>query len=761
MTDLHDSYGLDPSIVAYLQGAPSAGDDVPSLLGQPAAASVDPTSTAATPPLGDQSQPPAGAILSPKYPFPASLAFPQKPPYKGMTGSSTFGSGMIGQGETTRDEAPAATPAAVPSALHSSVLEAIQNGFLPPTTAAASTAVPQAVDLENPLAPNRTMPPEAHRTLDVATTPQEAAAVDQRLAQARARQAVYDQSTPGLFNRADTEARDIVAEQQRANDAQANADIAANNAKLAAADKGAGRRAEIDAADKAARAAQEAEIANKQQALDQKRLAAANYKVDTNRDVGWRGMLAIALSGIGDALDHRHGPNTAAQILDAGIDKRIEDQWRQKDELSKESESARQDLNDSIKKWDDKRQAIQMDRAVARDQMADDIERAGLASGNAQIQASAAAKAAMLRANANQITYAEAQRSQANDAAKRAAQVEAEKMALEQRKVTLDETKEAHENQIKRAELDEKIREANLAGDEKQVAKLKAINDNGFLVPQVVMGQDGKPALDAGGTPLIKHDWMRQENGEPYVAPEKAREGLATKFEGTKKAIAAIDSLRQLIADNGGDFNKWGSDARSKAQEYERALVGAHQAAGISGFRGNVMEVMDKSVSGGGDPTAILSKITPQLEQARKDLDDDVNSAFRITGNYSGPRIPFPDTVKAPKPERTQEENDLGELRKVAPAGMADVVLPAGSSPEDISRFAQSKAAGVTPSHKNILDLWGAQLANPATAPEAKHFLESIVNLPKTGKDSVPEGVREYARTLLGASLAGELKESR
>ena len=97
------------------------------------------------------------------------------------------------------------------------------------------------------------------------------------------------------------------------------------------------------------------------------------YKVDDNRKLSRLGtgheigaIIAMALSGIGDALNHKSGPgsalSTSMQIIDGQIDKEIEDQRKQKEQLGTDASTVKGAMDDSRRTMsDDRRIAFAQD----------------------------------------------------------------------------------------------------------------------------------------------------------------------------------------------------------------------------------------------------------------------------------------------------------------------------------------------------------------------------------------------------------------
>jgi hypothetical protein len=597
-------------------------------------------------------------------------------------------------------------------------------------------------------------------------TPAETKARNAYYDKQQAAQAAYAQSPQGMQAQADQQGYDVIGAQRKAQADQLQAEQDANTAQLNIQQKANERAVEQEKADAAVRADNQANVAKYTQQYADQIKAAADFHPDTNHDIGLRGMIAVALSGIGDALDHRHGPNAALELIHGTINARIADQWKQKEALGAKAAGTKGVLDTYLKNADNIQQAQDIQRAAMTKQVQDQVKLAVLQSANPQVRA----RGEMLDAQLGESVVAQTQnivnRKQAALAAQAAAKVEQQKLGIEYghlgESIRHNKVAERDARDEKSAQIAAEVLKLKDAGDQKHAEQLdkekQELNDNGFMTPSIVKDEKGQVVTDPDGTPKVQYDYMRQapEPGETigkyYKAPKEAQKDLREADEGTREYVTALDHLQNLIDENGGDFNKWGSDARSKAQAVEEALFAKHKALAISGFRPGTGEMIEKTITGGGDPTSLLSSIAPQIEHARQTALDDRNQKF-ASHNYTGPPLDIPRV--APSKTRSEAENDLGELRTPLPGGVSSLV-PDITKPESIARAESAREAGINIDKKQKLDTYGAYLqsTDPKTQKLGRQLLEGVLE----AKD-VPADVRKYARGILGANLAQDLKK--
>jgi hypothetical protein len=718
---------LDPSIVNYVQGQ-----------------GVDPLALSTMGPRG-------GSTIDPVPPPPPPPPAPSTP--KPLPGEISKHIGLFG----------APTGGEVPSyGLPPEVVQHIQGAQLAPplpespvpsvTGGALPSDASQAV-----AAPVAAAPDYVAGTAPDMTGKGAVAKANAQYDKRTAAQAAYDASPEGLAAKADNEQRSAVAKEQQANQDALAAEQAQNTATAAALKTSADRQADQDKIDAAKQAEDQANVQKYTQQYAQQVKDAADYKVDTNRDVGVRGLIAIALSGIGNALDHNHGPNAAAQIIESQIDKRIADQWAQKGALKDKANDTKSVLSTFRQSADDDRQAQALHTAAETKRVADEIRQIGAQYANPAAKARAEGIAAQLDQKSALITQGEAVRK-------------------------ADAIKQQREEEDRRTQIGIAGGHLDLARKQFKEGQRQFDNEMDLKWAELgVKGATGKNAVQAGTIPwptTINPDGtahfepLVQEDGKtPLVVPEKEQEKVNDATQGTLQAINAIDKLRELRDENGGNWSNLSADAKLKVAEYERALIGMHKAAGISGFRGNVMEVMDKQLSGGADPTAVIVNVDKLLDNARDNLTQDYNDTLRTRGKYTGKAVTFPDPLKN-KAIKTPEQMDFQDAIKFQPGATTTAEIYGDDLskklPAQVQTLAQERIAEqqgrelqpqdkLTPHVKQVVDTLAAASQGAKTPQERNDAAAMLLDL---ANKAVDPNMKAYAAAKLQEQAVPSLPES-
>lgn len=589
----------------------------------------------------------------------------------------------------------------------------------------------------------------------------------------QAKAAAFAASPEGIAEQADQVKMAAVNQGQQAIDTGLAGEEAQNNA-IAKAQSDFQKQQAAAAQTAAAKQAQDQAVAQHlTQQWTQQVQDAANYNVNTNRDVGMGGLIAIALSGIGDALDHYHGPNAAAQIIDAGIQKRISDQWDQKNALYKKADATKSELDQSHNQLVDDRTQQQLDLAAAHTQMADQIDAIKTQYANPQAQARAGALSADQRMKAADIIQGAATR--------KAGQIrDAQDLALKKQQVAqgwaglaqsdkhftaqLAQQRQEHDDQValeaaKLAQEGQKEKAAAL------LAQNKALSNGGMMAPTggttVVKNDDGTTSKQPA------YDYMINDDNTPWImSQEYMKETNPYKVRASaEKAINAIDDLRKLRDDSGGDYTNYSVDANQKVAELQRATMALMGTFGgnASPRSAEILKQIQTQLTGTGDATSKIQAIEPILKQARGDIISDLDTTYRA-GGYRGKNIgyQYPDPLANKGTKTAQDIEDQDVLKATVPAADEDLIKPGGfvkylATPESRALYSRANQAGVFPSQLQALDKYGTDLKNPdpSVSGAALARLQGIV-----GDQKYPQGVRDIARQYLGAHLEQQLPSS-
>lgn len=399
-------------------------------------------------------------------------------------------------------------------------------------------------------------------------------------------------------------------------------------------------------------AADQAELHKRQDAYEKAVAAEGNYKIDDRRY--YKNMstgrkiatgIALALSEFGHGLMRRDGPSPVMQMIQQSLKDDVAEQMNEQQQLGKKAERVRTSIDTYRQLTNDHQSAFNLKLAESYKRTADQIEAAGAKYASPLAKANAQQAAGQLRTQAAQLltTTAQADASRAQQAVQHKQSMGVQYAELDLHKQQMAQAAKFHDD-----EVNERAAQLELAGRKEEAAELKAVH--GQVAQHGILMPNGQYAL--------------MKDGSPYIAPEKSSEKLHEQYEGVLTMTDALDKLRQLRHDNGGDFNKWSTDARLKAAEYERALIGGHKAAGIAGFRGNVMEVINKATGGkeDTDPTSVIQSMLPLLDNAREDALQDFRHALHAHNYDNEQSFDIADPLKQQKPAESESQRQLRDV---------------------------------------------------------------------------------------------------
>ena len=524
-------YGLDPSVLGYVQGNGMPPQQQPPVMAaQPYG--LDPSVV-----NGVQS----GFAPTQAMPAPAPMPPPQQ------FGVSPEVAGAPGSPEVASLQVPSVT-----------------DGALPPPTA---TPAPQVDVLPVQDSPDRVVGTAA--TL----TPKQVAANNKMYDAQQAQQAAFASSPEGLSQKADAERRAVIEQERQAQlDGQA-AEIAKNDAVAKATADSNARQAVQEKADAALRAHDQATTAQYSDQYAQQIKDAADFKVNTNRDIGMSGLIAVALSGIGDAIAHRNGPNAALEIINKRIDANIADQWAQKKSLGDKANETKGLIDMSRQTSADDRQEQDIQKATELTTLRNQIADATAQAANPAVKARGEQLQAALGQQAANITQElaarklEAQKTAADQAHQRALLgVQYGELGL--KRDTLKEQTREHDLE-RQDKLDELGVQYAKLGQTTLAAKAKELKESGVYDPNtadVLLSAEARPALlqakrlDAQAAAAtdpqqqaqleLQAKKMRDDIGVQYGSVLEDKNGeLKKQLGGASRLINATQRIREALED--------------------------------------------------------------------------------------------------------------------------------------------------------------------------------------------------------------------
>lgn len=717
-------YGLDPSVMQYVQGG-GMPTGQPASMADPSQYGLDPSVLAGVQNGWAQPQQvstaeyglvPAGMPGLAKSTLPPPPPPPAPPQQTGSPPPSTTSHFGVDPSVAGAPSELATQPDSVPSV----------------TGGALQTDMPQVG--APPGLPVQTSPDQVIGTAS-ALTPKQVAATNKVYAAQQQQAAAFANSPEGIAQKADAENVAAIEKQRQANADTEAAQSVQNRALADATAASNERQAKEEKIAAAQRAADQATTAQYSQQYTQQIKDAADFKVNTDRDIGAAGAIAVALSGLGNAIAHVHGPNAALEILDKRADQRIADQWAQKRALGDKASATKGLIDTSRQTATDDRQDQDVTKAATLTDYSNQVKLYAAQAADPIAKAHALALSAGLDQQVANLTTGlanrklEAQKTQADQQYKNATLgVSYGELGLrrQEHQDALDQQKWS--NAIEVAKLEQ-------AGDAKGAAALKAqqdaVTERGAMVPTTV-NPDGTAHYEPA---------MQEDGKTPWLAEKgKVSEELTGFRSATIDGVKAIDTLRQKRAEfsTNEQFDNWlatNEDGRSLLQAQARALLDIHQASGIARLSGEAVELAKQELSGGLNADSVKNLMTA-LDTSRGVLVDQLDSRMRGAG-YTGKKVEFADPLKA-NLVKTPDEQQLASV--LSKPGKTEI----GAKGYGLAGAVAGKATqdqGIE-TQKKIVDNWGAVLNDPKASPEDKtkaaSYLDQAV---RTGG----KGVRDYA----------------
>jgi len=477
------------------------------------------------------------------------------------------------------------------------------------------------------------------------------------------------QQAPPPSPQSQTPARPLTPDQQlqRAQQKQGAADVAAVDAiadetnaqrQQAANEVGAYKQydEQVDALHKqqAAQAAEAAKThAAKQAYVDSTMKAVDSYKVDQNKYVkdagigqmaGWG--IAMILSGIGGALQHRQGPDPVVQMLQDKIKQSVQLQFDARDQLKERNQRAQHDL-DKYDAWSKDRMAqTQLLEAQYERRLAHMIQEAAVKSKDPLAVANGEKAAAEVLKSSAEKAQKAAEFASTNAIAKQQLGVSQGNLA-----VSRFSAQESQRHNLATEALTGQQRELEAAKLERE-----GRNNDAKLVRERSIGGEIKPVKDASGKVTgYETGLITKKNGETWVP--NGTEPVVTEFqkghEAAMRLLSTIDEIRRLGPE-------WMSNTvnSTKAQELRQQMADARLEAikyhGLGVPTGHDVELAEGSI-GTSDPTRFKDSMGG-LDKARGSIIKNMNISMRARGldkDWEGPLDPLVAAQAPPSPLQT------------------------------------------------------------------------------------------------------------
>ncbi len=469
-----------------------------------------------------------------------------------------------------------------------------------------------------------------------------------------------------------------------------------------------------------------------------------DYKIDANKywnDMGTGGKIgmfvAMALSGIGNALAGKgDAPNPVIQMLQQKMHQSILLQQDKRDQMSKGIERA-QGEEQNVALVQAKRAAdisaaqadatkmlkIQVDLATAK--AADPIARANGQKESAMLDR----QLAIDTGNAIDKSAAYNIQKQQLGIAQQQVGIAGGHLALDRKKFELDVAWKSWEQNRDQQKLD-------LQAAKESLAERKQIGEKDVQLGVTAPVSDGKGGFTDG--------MLTQKDGTIWHAkPEEAPK--------TQAMVAAAVTYNRLagkmingIAQHGGE-SSWlkGKEFQDMKTDMEAAVVELHDAYGINAFREPTVKFFEQMVSAGVDPTSFVRDATAALKNSSENLQERVNTKLH-TANYTGAPISF---APLAAPEATSPEDKMmAGLKTNGPSGMVPGMLDAQL--RAMGKSSEADKLSTVSSKLATISTLGQQLeARGPQSAQAAQLLGAIA----TSKEVAPR-IRDAALEALNAA---------
>lgn len=494
------------------------------------------------------------------------------------------------------------------------------------------------IGIQKPTSASPPVTPPAEFSVPVSALPKAPTpAEEKRAAQQAAKQAAYAASPEGRIARSEQE--QIRSNQNQAAIVEARGDIEAKEADDVAALKAAGEGSADYWRQQNAIKEQERQrgIAERTAKIDAAVKAEADYKIDDNRK--WHNLstgrkvlaaISVALSGLGDALQGKTGPNLALGIITGAIKDDVEAQVREREQLGKRIGIARNSLDSYRAISADEREAGQLKVAEQYRRTAAQVEAAAARYASPKAKLNAALLSEQLNAEAAKLTGQHGEAAWNRDQQRQQMAMQRQQigisgghLALAQKSFDWQKKQQAAQLQLEAAKLSQ-------AGKQKEAEEYLKRGIGGTAVP--VKDKDGN-TVDVTFEPL------KQRDGKIWLPT--GGEGAVDRLRNEK---VATDRLLQIMDGVLAAGPEWMSDSRNsdKLQEmkadWAAAKLEVKDVKKLGVIAGPDLDLIEDFL-GTPDPTRYKDSVAG-ITRARRNLVRGLNILMRnhdFTGTYDPP----------------------------------------------------------------------------------------------------------------------------
>jgi len=401
-------------------------------------------------------------------------------------------------------------------------------------------------------------------------------------------------------------------------------------------------------------------LVDTQKDIDQTTERWRNYHVDKNKfwqDLGpGRSTMAWIMAGIsslGDALQHKSGPNQAVQMILDAVDKHVGLQLKEKESLKEGIGFARDRLGNLRQRYGDWKDAASVEKSIILEQIADRVDATAKKFGGqdallrgAEMANQIRMKAADQRAEAAEKMWGRKFQERTARNAERQTAIAGGHLALANRTFEYGKEHDKVEDMLNAARLDAAVNAQRAAGNDAAAKELqdlrkeneqRGVNDvvtgNPILQPEGAKMMAQADALDAQAKELAGDHWAPAGKADQLHAQAEALRGeaqirhqwrvtgagnsdkLIEQLGSTQTALSLIDDIKQQSPGTGKAWLGKSAAEKNIAAKAQALTLILKDAFNTGTLDKGSQEALDKLT--GGDPTKLtVDTVTTWLGNA-------------------------------------------------------------------------------------------------------------------------------------------------
>lgn len=448
--------------------------------------------------------------------------------------------------------------------------------------------------------------------------------------------------------------------------------------------------------DQNARAQEEAKQAReaKQKLYDDAVATEANYKIDDNRRYKEMGTgrkvlywMMAGLSGLGDALDRRRGPNMVIQMMQETLQNDVAAQVREREQLGKRANRAKDALDNYEKITGSLQEAGRLKLSEEYERIAQQVRVMSSKYGSEKAKLRGEAIAEKFLQDAAGIRAGAAESAYGRDMQRKQLAVSQGHLGLAYKQFDESKRQFNEKQKLDAAALDQASAAAAAKGNAEQAKLVRA---------QAIPGQAMSYKDPKTGELAVTQGVLMNKDGQPFIAPtEKEAIEIRAKTEQTANVVRVVDRIREIVSSGDvGKVGQWTASPEFKELQALKEQITVMRKNGEQGFSSDSDMARIEKMLGVNDLTSLRSSMKA-LDTGREQTIASLNTKLGKQG-YDGPALTFADPL-ANKPGQTAADKTKGsvligqgqgweggaDLRKRTIGGLLSKAIDLRLSPEE------------------------------------------------------------------------------